>query len=352
MSDLFDSYQLGDLRLNNRIVMAPMTRSRAGDGDAPGPLNANYYAQRASAGLIVSEGTQPSADGKGYCRTPGIYTDKQVEGWRLVTDAVHTAGGKIVCQLMHCGRVGSALNKDADAETVAPSAIQAKGEIFTEQGMRPMDVPRALELSEIPTLIEQYATAANKAIDAGFDGVELHCTSGYLPMQFLSTGCNQRSDTYGGSAAKRIRFVVETLEAIQAAIGAARTGFRICPGNPFNDCHDEDPVETYTALLEAVTPLKLAYLHTIQSPKKGLDAWALAKQHFDGTLILNDNLDQASGTALIKNSQADLVSYGRHFIANPDLVRRFAEGAELANFDASTLYTPGPKGYTDYPSLD
>lgn len=349
---LFDPVTLGELSLANRIVMAPMTRSRAGEHDVPNDLMVEYYRQRATAGLIVTEGAQPSKHGKGYCRTPGIYTDEQVAGWRRVTDAVHAEGGKIVVQLMHVGRVASHHNKDADAETVAPSAIQAKGEIFTDAvGMAPLDMPRALETAEIPGVIAEYVHAARRAIDAGFDGVELHCTSGYLPMQFLSTGTNTRTDGYGGSVQNRIRFVVETLEALAAAVGAGRVGFRICPGNPFNDIHDDDPVATYSALLEAVSPLGLAFLHVIRANPSKVDSLSLARLHFKGPLIINDSYDATSAQEALEKGVGEAVSFGRHYISNPDLVRRFREGAALAPFDRNTLYTPGAAGYTDYPSL-
>lgn len=347
-SELFQPIDLGGIELKNRVVMAPMTRSRAGEGDAPTALNAEYYGQRASAGLIISEGIQPSANGKGYCRTPGLHSEEQVAGWQLVTDAVHQRGGRIFAQIMHCGRVGAKLNKHPDAETVAPSAIRAEGEIFTEQGMQAMEEPRALELHEIPAVVEEYRVAARNADRAGFDGVELHGTSGYLPMQFMSTGSNHRTDAYGGSLENRLRFSIEALEAMIEELGAARVGMRICPGNPFNDCHDDDPVETYSALLAETNRLGLAYMHVIQSPRKDLDSWALAKEHFGGTLILNESLDFDSASELVASGQGDLVSFGRHFIGNPDLVEKFAAGSTLKGFDLKSLYSPGPVGYTDY----
>jgi N-ethylmaleimide reductase len=353
MSRVFDPMTLGALSLRNRIVMAPMTRSRAGAGDAPTALNVDYYRQRAAAGLIVAEGTQPSPHGKGYCRTPGIHSPEQIAGWRQVTDAVHTAGGAIALQIMHCGRVGSHHNKDADAETVAPSAIQAKGQVFTDAvGMADLDMPRALASAEIPGLIDEFKQAALNARAAGFDGVELHVASGYLPMQFLSTGTNHRTDGYGGSLNHRLRFVVETLEAMSAAVGPDRVGFRICPGNPFNDMHDDDPTETYTALIQAVDHLGLAYLHMIRSPIKTLDIFAIARRHFRGALIINENFDAAKGDQALADGIGDAVSYGRHFIGNPDLVERFRHQQPLAGFDLKSLYTPGPQGYTDYPTFE
>ncbi|MBP9131351.1 MAG: alkene reductase [Steroidobacteraceae bacterium] len=348
-ASLFEPVQLGDILLANRVVMAPMTRSRAGPGDVPTELNVEYYRQRASAGLIVSEGVQPSANGKGYCRTPGLHTEAQVAGWRAVNDAVHAEGGRIVAQIMHCGRVGSHLNKDPGAETVAPSAVRAKGQIYTDAaGMVDLDEPRALRLDEIPGVIGEYRHATQCALQAGFDGVELHCTSGYLPAQFLSTGTNLRTDAYGGSVQNRVRFVLEVLEAMTAVAGSGRVGMRICPGNPFNDLHDENPHETFATLLDAVSPMKLAYLHVIRSPRRSLDAFALAREHFRGALIVNDGFDRESADRVLGAGQAAAVSFGRSYIGNPDLVRRLREGLPLADFDLATLYTPGPKGYTDY----
>lgn len=350
-SPLFEPVTLGALELRNRIVMAPMTRSRAGAGDVPTALNATYYAQRASAGMIVAEGTQPSAAGKGYCRTPGLYTAAQVAGWRSVADAVHAAGGLIVVQLMHCGRVAARINKEDTSEIVAPSAIRANAEIFTDAaGLVPMDEPRALETREIAGVIEEYAQAAANAAAAGLDGVELHCTSGYLPMQFLSSGTNRRTDRYGGPVESRIRFVVEVLEAMAARIGSGRVGFRICPGFPFNDIADEDPAATYGALLDATSGLGLAYLHLIMAPSLQVDGLEVVRRHWRGPVILNNDLDRARAEALLAEG-ADAVSFGRSFIANPDLVTRLQHDAPLAGFDPTRLYTVGAEGYADYPSL-
>ncbi|MBD5802213.1 N-ethylmaleimide reductase [Azoarcus sp. Aa7] len=352
MPDLFSPLTLGDIELANRIVMAPMTRSRAGAGDVPTDLMVEYYCQRATAGLIVAEGTQPSANGKGYCRTPGIHTGEQIAAWRKVTDAVHREGGRIVLQIMHVGRIASHLNKDPGTETVAPSAIRAAGKIFTDvAGMVEHDIPRALRTDEIPGVIAEYRRATGNALEAGFDGVELHCTSGYLPMQFLAANTNQRDDAYGGSPQKRLRFVVEALEAMASAAGAGRVGLRICPANPFNDVLDDDPVTTYTGLLQAIDPMGLAYLHVMRSPLRELDALALARANFRGPIIANDSFKLASAQRVIAEGKGEAVSFGRYFIGNPDLVRRFREGAPLAEFDQGTLYTPGPRGYTDYPQL-
>jgi N-ethylmaleimide reductase len=352
-SHLFEPVLLGALALANRVVMAPMTRSRAGPGDVPTQLQVDYYAQRASAGLIVTEGAQPSVNGKGYCRTPGIHTAEQVEGWRAVTGAVHAAGGRIVVQLMHCGRIGSRLNKADDAETVAPSAIRAVGRIYTDQaGMVDNDVPRELARHEIPAVIEEYCAATRAALAAGFDGVELHGTSGYLPAQFMASGSNQRTDDYGGSARNRVRFVVELLEAIGSVAGWDRTGLRLCPGNTFNDLHDADPMQTFEALLDALAPRPLAYLHLIRSPRRELDVFGSARARFAGPLVLNDGFDAGTAAQAIASGSATAVSFGRAYIANPDLVRRLRDGIALASFDPGSLYTPGPGGYTDYPHAD
>ncbi len=333
--------------------MAPMTRSRAGDGDVPTDLNVEYYRQRATAGLIVSEGTQPSANGKGYCRTPGIHTAAQIAGWRKVTDAVHADGGKIVLQIMHCGRIGVSQNKDPGAETIAPSAVRAAGQMFTDTaGMVDFDMPRALETDEVPGVIAEFGEATAKALEAGFDGVELHGASGYLPMQFLSTGANKRTDRYGGSAENRVRAVVEMLESMAKAAGPGRVGIRICPGVPFNDNQDDDPTETYTTLLKAIDPMGLAYLHLILFKSPQVDGLAVAKANFAGNLILNDSIPLERGNRMVDTGEAAAVSFARHFLANPDLVRRFRDGVELQHFDRKTLYTPGPAGYTDYPFIN
>lgn len=351
MTTLFDPVSLGDLTLPNRIIMAPMTRSRAAAGDVPTELHVAYYGQRASAGLIITEGTQPSPAGKGYCRTPGIHSTAQIEAWQRVTEAVHAGGGRIVLQLMHCGRIAHPANKDADAETVAPSAIRARGKMYTEGGMQDFALPRALSRDEIPQVIDEYRQATHNALAAGFDGVELHGTSGYLPAQFLSTGTNQRTDEYGGTLDNRLRFVLETLQAMCAEAGAGRVGLRICPGNPFNDLHDDDPAATFAGLLAAATPLKLAYLHLVYLPQLAVDGLQLVQQHYRGALVLNDSLTFETASQTVASGVAEAVSFGRPFIGNPDLVERFRRGAALAAFDPATLYTAGAQGYTDYPAL-
>ncbi|WP_322088739.1 alkene reductase [Burkholderia sp. BCC1999] len=281
-----------------------------------------------------------------------MHTPEQITGWRTVTDAVHLVGGKIVLQLMHVGRIAPRYNKDTDAETVAPSSIRADVQLYSDSnGMVDVETPRELETAEIPGVIAEYRQAALNAVSAGFDGVELHCTSGYLPMQFLSTGTNRRRDGYGGALHGRLRFVVETPEEIASTIGSGKVGFRICPGHPFNDTHDENPAQTYAALLDAVSPLRLAYLHVIRSPIVGLDAYALGRRHFSGPLTVNVEFDRTRAQQALTDGIGEAVSFGRAFIANPDLVRRFFDDAPLADFNPQTVYTPGAVGYTDYPPL-
>ena len=349
MSDLFQPLALGRLTLRNRIVMAPMTRSRADAGDMPSALMIDHYRQRASAGLIVSEGISPSPNGTGYCRTPGIYEQQQVDVWGRILEAVHAEGGTMVAQLMHCGRVGSALNKVDGAETVAPSAIVARGEIYTDaNGMVPFDVPRALATDEVAEVIEEYVTATSNAYAAGFDGVELHCTSGYLPAQFLSTGSNLRSDQYGGSVGNRIRFPLQALAAIAAVDGPDRVGFRICPDNPFNDLSDENPQETFDTFLSAAAALQLAYIHAIRFPSGRVDNLALAQQYFPGRVIGNESYSRNEAAGAIEVGELAAVSFGRPYIGNPDLVERFRNDWPLAEFDMGSLYAGGAAGYTDY----
>lgn len=349
---ILEPVKLGRLELASRVVMAPMTRSRADEkGDMPNELMREYYAQRASAGLIITEGTHPNAEGKGYCRTPGLYNDAQQAAWAEICGAVHQRGGKMVLQVMHCGRVAHADNKAPGARTLAPSAIAAKGKIYTEAGMQDFAEPEAMTEADIQRTIADYAEATRRAYAAGFDGVELHCTSGYLPAQFLSTGSNQRDDRYGGSLENRLRFVLEVLAAMAAVDGADRVGMRICPGNPFNDLSDDNHVETFAALLEAVSPMGLAYLHVIRMPSLQ-DNIALAKAHFSGPLIVNDSYSLEEAEAAVGDEQIAAVSFGRAFVSNPDLPRRFKDGLPLAKMNVSNLYTAGPDGYTDYPTAD
>ena len=347
MPTLFDEVTIGDIFCKNRIFMAPMTRSRADKDDAPSEITALYYGQRAGAGLIITEGVYPNVDGKGYVRTPGIVTDKQISGWKYVVDAVHDKGGKIVMQIMHCGRIASYHNKAKNARTLAPSAIRANGEIYSDiSGMVPMDITEEMTILEIKQTIKDYVKSAENALAAGFDGVELHCTSGYLPAQFLSTGTNHRRDIYGGSLSNRLRFTTEVLEGLIKIFGAGRVGLRICPGNPFNDLKDCNPEETFRELIAKANLLKVGYLHVIRM-KAGVDNVKLASE-FQGDIILNDSYNLERGNRALKNKEADAISFGRAFIANPKLVESFKSNMELSLPDFKTLYTPGPKGYIDY----
>jgi N-ethylmaleimide reductase len=353
MSDinLLSPGHIGSLAVPNRLVMAPMTRSRAGAGGVPSELSIEYYAQRASAGLILTEGTAPSAQGLGYARTPAIETPEQIAAWKKITSAVQAKGGRMFMQLMHVGRIGNQHNRYTEKPLVSASAIKAAGQIWTDAAqMQDHPVPHALTTSEIAGVIADFAQATKNALAAGFDGVELHSASGYLPMQFLSSGTNQRTDSYGGSAANRIRFVVEALDAMIAAAGAAdKIGIKISPGMPFNDCTDADPKETYTTLVPAIAGKGLAYLHVLQTALPGV--FDLLRPHYKGTFAVGGAFTQESGNAALKSGLADFVVYGKPFLANPDLPARFAQGATLNAFDASTFYSPGPKGYTDYPTL-
>ena len=355
MTDLFTPVKLGALHCANRVVMAPMTRDRAGGDDEPTDLMVEYYRQRASAGLIVTEGVQPSPAGKGYWRTPGLHSETQVAGWRKVADAVHGEGGRIAAQLMHVGRAAVAANKAADARTVSPSAIRNPDLIPGPDGTPTECVePHALETDEIAGVIQEYAAAARNARAAGLDGIELHCASGYLPMQFLSSNTNRRTDRYGGSAANRVRFVVETLEALASEIGAGRVGFRICPGITLNGMADADPAETYATLLDGLDGMGLAYCHLIMIPNDGFDPLALVNKHWSGPVIANCGLTLEKAQALIAEGKADACSWGYNFIANPDLVARFATGAPLAKADKATFYTgqgDDARGYTDYATM-
>ncbi len=355
---LFEPVRVGSSDLKNRIVMAPMTRNRADANGVPSDLAAMYYGQRAEAGLIITEGTQPSANGQGYPRTPGIHTPEQIAGWRKITEAVHRRGGRIVMQLMHVGRIAHRANRTVNGPPVAPSAIRAAGQIYTDTlGKQDFSMPRALTLEEIPSVIDEYRQATVNALAAGFDGVELHGANGYLPMQFLSSNSNQRTDRYGGTVEHRARFLLETLEAmIHAAGSPSRVGLRVSPDTTFNDMHDEDRIGTYLHLVAAINPLGLAYLHVQRSPgelppEQAFDPIALLRPHFDGPLLATGGFDLASGTRLVAEGGADLIGYASFFIANPDLVERFRSGAPLAQPDEATYYTPGSKGYTDYPVL-
>lgn len=348
ISPLFEPRLLGSLSLSNSVVMAPMTRDRASVRDVPGALMAEYYRQRASAGLIITEGVQPSADGKGYWRTPGIWSDEQIAGWARVAKAVHREGGRIVMQLMHCGRVCVRANKQDESRTVAPSAIACADLVPGPDGVPvATEMPEALTTAEVRHVIAEYATAAANAREAGLDGVELHCASGYLPNQFLNPRSNRRDDRYGGSPENRIRFAIEVLRAMGDTIGAGRVGFRISPFNPYNDMHDDDPKATFVPLLEAADALGLAYVHLVDVG----DHVDWVRASWSGNLIANNGLKPETAAELLRAGQAQAVSFGRHFISNPDLVERLRCGADLARVDRDHIYTGEARGYTDYPPM-
>jgi N-ethylmaleimide reductase len=322
-----------------------------GDDGVPGPLVPEYYAQRASAGLIISEGIYPSAMGKGYVRTPGIHTDAQVEAWRKVTAAVHAREGLIFAQIMHAGRISDPSLLPGHAVPVAPSAIRPEGTTYTDAGMKRHVTPRALEKVEIGHIICEYAEATRRALAAGFDGVELHAASGYLPMQFLSTGSNRRNDEYGGNAENRARFVVEALDAMSAVAGADRVGIKIAPEMAFNDISDTDPEQTYTTLLRLIGDTGLAYLH-VTPYGTTVDYHALLKPLFRGAYLAGAGLDREKAAQLLAAGGADATVFGTLFVANPDLPERFRRGAPLNVPDTSTFYASGAEGYIDYPTLE
>ncbi|WP_338848186.1 alkene reductase [Massilia sp. W12] len=355
MSTLFSPFQLGALQLSNRIVMAPLTRSRAQAGDVPGPHAAEYYAQRASAGLIIAEATQVSAQAKGYAWTPGVYSPEQVAGWRQVTQAVHAAGGKIFLQIWHVGRVSHPSLQPGNALPVAPSAIAPDGNAFTEQGFQPFVTPRALEAAEIPAIINDFRHAAAMAREAGFDGVEVHGANGYLLDQFMRDGSNQRQDEWGGSIQNRARLLLAVVDAAAEAIGAGRVGVRLSPVSPGNSMSDSNPQALFNYVAQELGRRGLAYLHVIEGATGGSrDAdfdWSALKQAFGGVYIANNGYGRAMAEQKLAEGQADLIAFGRPFIANPDLVSRLAQNAPLAAFDPATLYGGGAHGYTDYPPL-
>lgn len=340
---------LGDIQLANRVVMAPMTRNRAEVDGSPNNLMRDYYSQRANAGLIVAEGTWPVAAGQAYNRQPGIETAEHIKGWRAVTDAVHQQGGKIVLQIMHAGRIGSHHIKGSELATVAPSAIKARGEVYTDSaGMQPYDMPTELSTEAVWKVIDEHRQAAINAKEAGFDGVELHCTSGYLPMQFLCSDSNQRSDEFGGNVQARVKFAAECLRAMASVFGAGRVGLRMNPGNRFNDTNDEFPEESHVALLKAISDLDLAYLHMMRAPIEQIDAFKIGRESFKGALIINDGFNPDSAAQAVVAGQAEAVSFARHYVSNPDFVSRIVANLPLARLDRKTLYTPGAAGYTDY----
>jgi N-ethylmaleimide reductase len=351
---LFTPTQLGSLPLKNRIVMAPLTRSRA-IGNLPNALMEQYYRLRADAGLIITEGTSPSPNGLGYARIPGLFDEEQVQGWRRVTDGVHQAGGKIFVQLMHTGRVGHPANLPAGASVVGPSAVAAPGEMWTDaDGMQPHPVPREMSEADIAQSIAEYAAAAKLAMQAGFDGVELHAANGYLIDQFLNTASNQRKDRWGGSIENRIRFAVEVARATVAAIGAEGVGMRISPYGVFNgQVPDAEMDALYLRLIDELNALGLLYIHIVDhsamgAPEVSPVLKAGIRAAFNGQYILSGGYDAARANADLDAQRGDLVAFGRPFISNPDLVAKLKSGQALVAPDFSTFYTPGEKGYTDY----
>lgn len=354
MTDLFSPIKLGKLALSNRITMAPMTRNRAPEG-IPTPLMVEYYSQRATAGLIITEGAQISEQGVGYPATPGIYSDAQVDGWQKVTEAVHAKGGHIFVQLWHCGRISHPDFHDGNLP-VAPSAIRAEGQAFTYEGLKDFVTPRALDIEEIPAIVEQYRHAAACARKAGFDGVEIHAANGYLLDQFLRDGSNTRSDAYGGSIENRARLLLEVTEAVCNEIGSDRVGIRISPVNAFNDMHDSDPQALFNHVAGALSGLKPVYLHLVEVSMTGAVDHAVnmqqIRERFDGLYIANGGYDKARGNDVIATGAADLVAYGIPFLANPDLPARLRLNATLNEADQATFYGGDLHGYTDYPALD
>jgi N-ethylmaleimide reductase len=357
-TDIFSPYRLGPLSLPNRVVMAPMTRNRAGPGNAPTALNATYYAQRAGAGLIVAEATQVSPQGLGYPGTPGIHSAEQIAGWKLATRAVHEAGGRIFLQLWHVGRISHPSLQPGGALPVAPSAIAPAGQAWTLDGMKPYVAPRALETVEIPGVVEQFRQGAANAKAAGFDGVEVHAAHGYLLDQFLRDKTNRRTDRYGGSAANRARLIVEVMEAVAGEWNADRVGVHLSPTNlAFNDISDGDPPTTFTTAVRALDRLGLGYLHLVEpgpadpigsGPR--LDA-AFFRPQWRSALIANKGYDLARANAVLRDGTADLVSFATLYLANPDLPERFRRGAALNPPDRKTFYGGAAPGYTDYPPL-
>ena len=352
---LFSSYQLGNIELNNRIVMAPLTRNRAGKGLVPSEFAADYYAQRASAGLIITEATQVSPQAQGYQDTPGLYTSEQIDAWRKVTDTVHAKGGKIFVQLWHVGRISHVDLQPNGASPVAPSAIRADTKTFVNNTFTEVSEPRALELHEIPAIVSDFRQAAKNAITAGFDGVEIHAANGYLLEQFIKDGANQRTDIYGGSIENRARLLLEVVEAIVSEIGANRTGVRISPVSPANGISCNEPQPQYNYITEQLNRLGIVYLHVVEGATGGprdiapFDYPAI-RNRFDQTYLANNGYDLELANAHLQSEEADLFAFGKLFISNPDLVERLKHGFPLANLNPSTLYGGGAEGYTDYPN--
>jgi len=357
MTNLFDPIRIGALELANRIVMAPLTRNRAASGLVPSPLAVEYYRQRASAGLIITEATQVCPEGQGYLDTPGIYNAEQVAGWRRVTDAVHAAGGRIVVQLWHVGRISHVSLLPGGQAPVSSTARAADTKTFTKDGFVQVSTPRALRADEIPALITCYRTATRCALQAGFDGVEVHGANGYLLEQFLRDSINDRSDEYGGSIENRTRLLIEVMRAVASEIGGDRTGLRLSPVTPANDAaQDSAPQALYEYAVAQLAPLNLAFIEVVEGQTAGARDfapfdYAALRRRFNGAWIVNNGYQRQTALEVIATGAADLVSFGRPFISNPDLVRRLRDNAPLNALDKTTLYGGGAKGYTDYPTL-
>ncbi len=359
-SDLFQPVEMGKIHLSNRVAMAPLTRSRAGTGGVPRQMNVDYYAQRASAGLIVSEATNISQQGQGYAFTPGIYTDDQVAGWRKVTDAVHAKGGHIFCQLWHVGRISHPSLQPGGQLPVAPSAIKPEGKAFTETGFQDHVTPRALETDEIAGIVKDYAHAAECAARAGFDGVEIHAANAYLLDQFIRDSTNKRTDRYGGSVDNRIRIVLDVAEAVTGVLGGDRVGIRLSPITPQvgNTPLDSDPATTYGRLIDELNAFSLVYMHLIEGATQGSRdeimgvSYQALRRRFKGLYMANNGFDRDLALKVREDDLADLVCFGRPFIGNPDLVERLRAGAPLADSDKSTWYGGDEHGYSDYPTMD
>jgi N-ethylmaleimide reductase len=353
---LFDSFKLGHLDLPNRLVMAPLTRNRAVAGMVPSPLAVEYYGQRASAGLLISEASQISQQGQGYQDTPGIYSKEQVAGWRKVTDRVHERGGRIFLQAWHVGRVSHTSLQPNGGAPVAPSAIRAKGKTYVNNSFMDISEPRALTLEEIPGIIESYKRAAANVIEAGFDGIEVHGANGYLLDQFARDGANQRTDAYGGSIENRARLMLEVSKVVAAEIGAERTGIRISPVTPANDTADSAPQPLFDYIVDQLSAMKLVYLHVVEGATGGARDFApfdygSLRRRFKGAYIANNGFDFELATKALAANEADLIAFGKPFISNPDLVERYKRGAPLNAPDKATFSGGGAKGYTDYPAL-
>ncbi len=357
-TNLFTPIKLGRYTLHNRLVMAPLTRCRADANNAPQAMNVEYYRQRATAGLIISEGSQISLTAVGYLGTPGIYSEAQIAGWQQVTDAVHSRGGRIFLQLWHCGRVSHPSMIPDNMLPVAPSAIRAEGYAHTIEGVQAFVTPHELSIAEIAAVVADFAQAAQNALQAGFDGVEIHGANGYLIDQFIRDGSNHRTDEYGGSLAKRARFLLEITQSVVSVWGADRVGVRLSPINPFNDMSDSDPQATFDYMAQVLSPFHLAYLHVTEwaghdasQPKPKFD-FAQLRAAYQGTYMTNGGYTQDTANNAISTGAADLVAFGSLYIANPDLAERFAQNAPLNPPDASTFYGGNEIGYTDYPSLN